>query len=137
MRQSDTPSVDRLLALADELALTDAQKTKLREIRRKTPGALMSKRQAVAEARLDLQDLLAQENTSGADLRRAHDKLVKSQGDLQAARFDLKLQVREVLTPEQRDKVRDAARDRMRQRVRMPRFHGFDLDDGDEPQDQF
>jgi Spy/CpxP family protein refolding chaperone len=124
--------IERLLARADDLGLTDAQQQKLRQIRKQTPAALMPKRQAVEEARLDFQDLMSQEKTSTADLERAHGKLLDARSKLQAAQFDLRMQVRDVLTPEQRTKIRQGLRDgaRQRMRTRQPRmgWNGFDDD---------
>jgi Spy/CpxP family protein refolding chaperone len=126
-------SADRILDAADKLDLTDAQKTKLREIRRRGPGVLMPKRQAVVEARMDLRDLMDEKGTSGAELRKAHDRLLEANKDLSAARFDLRMQAREVLTPEQREKLPDLRveiRHQIRDRIhRLPRakWHRFDL----------
>jgi Spy/CpxP family protein refolding chaperone len=102
---------DHLLAAADKIDLTDEQKTKLKEIRRKAPSMLMPKRQAVMEARMDLNDLMDQDDAKSADLRAAHDKLQKAQDELRDAQFELRLQSREVLTPEQRDKLHKAMRE--------------------------
>jgi Spy/CpxP family protein refolding chaperone len=96
---------DRLLRAADELNLTEEQQKKLRQIRRAVPSTIMPKRQAVVEARMDMHDLMQQKDTSAADLRKAHDRVQKAQSDLQSAMFDLRLQARDVLTPEQRDKL--------------------------------
>lgn len=127
-------AIDRLLARADDLGLTDAQQTKLREIRKQVPGKLMPKRQAIEEARLDMQDLMAQESASSVDLKKAHNKLIKARSDLEAARFDLRMQVREVLTPEQRTKIREGVRDGVRKHMHMRQqrlgWNDFDDDPG-------
>ena len=85
----------------------------------------MPKRQAVEEARLALQDLMAEEKSSAADLERAHDKLVEARSAVQAAQFHLRMQVREVLTPEQRTKLHEMVgagpRDGARRMMRMHR----------------
>ena len=99
---------DHLLAAGEELKLSDAQRTQLKEIRRKSPSMLMPKRQAVMEAQMDFRDLLDQGNSSAPDLRRAHDAVQKARNELQNAAFDLRLQAREVLTTEQRQKLREA-----------------------------
>jgi len=130
-------SIERLLVRAEELGLSAEQQTKLRDIRKSSPGALMPKRQAVEEARLAFQDLMTEEKSSAADLERAHGKLVEARTSLQAAQFRLRMQVRDVLTPEQRTKLRDKAADRARDGApRMMRQHrfgafGFDDDEGD------
>ncbi len=118
-------SIERLLARAEELGLTEAQQTKLREIRKQSPAALMPKRQAVEEARIAFQDLMAQQKSSATDLERAHAKVVEARSALEAAQFHLRMQVREVLTPEQRTKLLEnaaAMRGGMHRRMRMRPF---------------
>jgi Spy/CpxP family protein refolding chaperone len=130
-------SVERLLARAEELGLSAEQQTKLRDIRKQGPGALMPKRQAVEEARIAFQDRMAEEKSSATDLERAHGKLVEARTALQAAQFHLHMQVRDVLTPEQRTKLREKAasgRDGAPRMMRQHRFGAFDFegdDDGD------
>jgi Spy/CpxP family protein refolding chaperone len=67
----------------------------------------MPKRQAIAEARLDLSDLMARKDAGAADLTRAHERLVQARSAMAMAAFDLRMQAREVLTPQQRDKLRE------------------------------
>jgi len=98
---------DRLLAAADELKLSDDQVDKLRTLRRSAPGILMPKRQAIAEARLELDDLMASKDADAASLSRVHERLVQARGALSTAAFDLRMQAREVLTPQQRNKLRE------------------------------
>jgi len=129
-------SIERLLVQAEELGLSAEQQTKLRDIRKQSPGALMPKRQAVEEARLAFQDLMAEEKSSAADLERAHGKLVEARTALQAAQFRLRMQVRDVLTPEQRAKMRDKAADWRREgaprMMRQQRFGAFDFEGNEE-----
>jgi Spy/CpxP family protein refolding chaperone len=106
--------VEHLLANATEIGLTDAQQDQLRQVRRRAPGLLMPKRQAVVEAQLDFHDLTEKTKASSAELRSAHDKVLKARNELAAAMFDLHLQVRDVLTPEQRDKIHGAMREHLR-----------------------
>jgi len=125
-------SIERLLAHAEELGVTEAQQTKLRDIRKQSPGVLSPKRQAVEEARLALQDLMAEEKSTTADLERAHAKLVEARSALQAAQFHLRMQVRDVLTPEQRTKLKEKAAalpgDGTRRMMHKHRFGAFSDD---------
>ena len=111
--------IERLLAAGDELKLTDAQRDKLRQIRRSGPAALMPKRQAMMEAQMDLRDVMDKDKADAAELRRAHDKVLKARTDMAAATFELRVQVREVLTPEQRQMIRDHMRGAGRERMQM------------------
>ena len=110
----------RFLDAAERLDLTDAQRDQLRRIRRKAPGEIMPKLQAVMEARMDLQDLLTQDKTDKAALRRAHQKVLDAQAAVQTSMFGLRMDVRDVLTPEQRDELRKSTRGRG-MRLRGPR----------------
>lgn len=132
--------IEHLLANGEAINLTDAQRDKLRQIRRAAPAALMPKRQAVMEAQMDLHDALDNDKAASPDLRKAHDKVLKARNDLAAALFDLRVQVREVLTPEQRDKIhqhlRDAGGMRMKERMkRGPGGPGNGFFEGDEDDD--
>lgn len=126
--------IEHLLAMGDEIKLTDAQRDKLRQIRRATPAAMMPKRQAVMEAQMDLRDAMDNEKADAATLRKANDKVLKARSDLASATFDLRVQVREVLTPEQRQKLRDGMRKQGSQKMKMQpgAGHGSGFFDGDE-----
>lgn len=127
---------DAILDAADDLDLTDAQRTKLRDIRRKAPSALMPKRQAVVEARMELSDLMESKDANSVALRKAHDQLLEARKQLSSAQFDLRMQAREVLTPEQLDKLNDLrveTRHEIRNRIRGSHFkmrrYGWDQDE--------
>jgi Spy/CpxP family protein refolding chaperone len=113
-RERARASWDRLLAAADELNLSATQRDRLRAIRRSAPAALMPKRQAIAEARLDLADLMERKDAGAAELRQAHERLVQARGALANAAFDLRMQAREVLTSQQREKLETEMRERKR-----------------------
>lgn len=131
--------IEHLLAMSEEINLTDAQRDKLRQIRRASPAALMPKRQAVMEAQMDLRDAMDNEKADTAALRKAHDKVLKARTDLAAAMFDLRVQVREVLTPEQRQKLHEGMRKQGRAMMkRQPapgHGDGFFEGDGDDDAD--
>jgi Spy/CpxP family protein refolding chaperone len=99
-----------ILERALRLDLTEDQEAKLREIRSGAPGALMPKQQAVIEARMAFHDLMARDDADAAALERAHDDLLDAQKQMQAAHFELRMQVREVLTPEQREELQKERR---------------------------
>ena len=135
--------VEHLLANASEVGLTDAQQDQLRQVRRRAPGLLMPKKQALVEAQMDLHDVMDKNKADSAELRRANDKVLKSRSDLAAAVFDLRMQVRDVLTPEQRSKIHSAMREHLRgggaPGMKMPGGpgggHGDEFDSGDDSDD--
>jgi Spy/CpxP family protein refolding chaperone len=125
-----------LLMAAEKIGLTEAQKTQLHELRRRGPATIMPKTQALMEARMDFQDLMMKKDAATADIRKAHEKLLKAQSDLRAAAFDLRLQAREVLTPEQREKLHEEMRPMMMGHGDGPGPMGMFLpDDGPEDGD--
>jgi Spy/CpxP family protein refolding chaperone len=131
--------IEHLLAVGDEINLTDAQRDKLRQIRRAGPAALMPKRQAVMEAQMDLHDSMDSDKTDAAALRKAHDKVLKARSDLAAATFELRMQVREVLTAEQRQKLHEGIRKFGREKMKKqsaPGGHGSGFFDGDQDDDE-
>ena len=109
-----------ILDAAEKLDLKSDQVTRLKAIRKSAPGVLMPKTQALMEARIDLQDLMLQENAAADALRQAHQQMLDARSAVQAATFDLRMQVRDVLTPKQRAELKDMLRERTRERrVRM------------------
>ncbi|MFQ5600492.1 MAG: Spy/CpxP family protein refolding chaperone [Candidatus Krumholzibacteriia bacterium] len=106
----------RFLKAAEKLDLTDEQSEQLKQIRRRAPAAVMPKMQAVIEARMDLHDLLTQDDANKAQLRRAHRKVLEARTALQEATFELRIDARSVLTPEQREELKKSMRPKPRPR---------------------
>jgi Spy/CpxP family protein refolding chaperone len=126
----------RFLAAAERLDLSDAQRTQLKQIRRKAPREVMPKVQSLMEARMELQDLLAEDKTDKTGLRRAHQKVLDAQAALHSAMFNLRMEVRDVLTPEQRSELRQGMRRRGGERPGPGPRGGFEPDwDPDEEQE--
>ena len=107
------PVQHRSMDALEHLDLKEEQRDKLRQIRRSGLEVMAQKRVAMAQARMDLHDLM-EKDASTSDLRNAHAKLAKARADLQAAAFDLRMQARDVLTPEQRKELRKSPRKGMR-----------------------
>ena len=105
-----------ILDAAEKLKLSDEQVERLKAIRKSAPGQIMPKTQALMEARIELRDLMAEENAKGDALRRAHQNVLQARAAVQSASFDLRLQVREVLTPKQRAELKELLRARAQER---------------------
>jgi Spy/CpxP family protein refolding chaperone len=105
-----------ILDAAEKLNLKDDQVARLKEIRKNAPGQLMPKAQALMEARIEMQDLMRQDDADAEALRRAHQRVQEARSAMQAAAFDLRLQVREVLTAKQRNELKQMLRERQRER---------------------
>jgi protein CpxP len=110
-----------VLGMADELKLTEQQVTQLKNIRKSVPAKIMPKSQALMEARIDYRDLMADTNADTKAIRAAHKRVLDAQSQLKSATFDLRLEVRDVLTPEQRAQLKKQVRQRVRSRADRPR----------------
>ena len=124
----------RFFREVERLDLSDTQRDQLQKIRRKAPSEIMPKMQTLMEARMDLRDLLAKDKSDKTALRQAHQKVLDAQAALQTALFNLRMDVRDVLTPEQRNELRKSDRPRARH-MRAPRGgwgSGWDFDAGEE-----
>jgi Spy/CpxP family protein refolding chaperone len=110
-----------VLAHAEEIGLSEEQVARLKDIRKSVPGKIMPKNQALMEARLEYQDLMSDANADSKALRQAHQRVLDAQAQVKAATFDLRLEVRDVLTPEQRAEVKKMVKKRVR--LRRPRTH--------------
>jgi len=109
--------------IGQALDLTEAQRTSLRAIRDKHRSDLILRRDAVKHARIDLRTALRDASTPEVRLRALYDKAAAARFDAILAQRSLRLEVRAVLTPDQRAKaaeLRDRAWGRMRLQHRRP-----------------
>ncbi len=95
----------RLLALRSELGITTEQRTQIRGIVTSHRQEIAAALKPVADKRRALRDATLAENASEATIRAAADELGKAIGDAAVIGSKIKSEVREVLTPEQREKV--------------------------------
>lgn len=95
----------RLLALRSELDATAEQRDKIRAILKSHKAEIASALRPVAEKRRALREATLAENANEATIRAAADELGKAIGDAAVVGSKIKAEVREVLTPEQRERV--------------------------------
>lgn len=107
-----------------ELNLTKEQKDKVKAIRESSKGKGKELRQATKEARKNMKALLASD-ASKEEIAKAFDVVQAKQAESAKFMFTQMLQVREILTPEQRAKMKE-----LKESHREKRHH--DEDDGDE-----
>jgi len=89
------------------LNLTDAQKDKITSLRESHQKAMIDLRAQVQKDMLNLKELKTNENLSRNDVLSAVEKLNKSKDAMAVARANHQMDVREVLTPEQRTILKD------------------------------
>lgn len=90
-------------SLLQELNLSQAQMQQIQQIRAKYKNQLTQQRQGVRQARQELSTLMA--GTASADqIRAKHRELVNLRRQMEETQFNSMLEMREVMTPEQRSK---------------------------------
>ena len=94
-------------ALLEKLELTDAQREKFAELRDARMRAAIHARADLALAGLDLARLVRAQTPDRAAIDAAIDHLSELRGALQKARVDMLLDMRSMLTPAQRQKLRE------------------------------
>lgn len=92
-------------ARTGRLGLDQAQKDKLKAIREHHRPALRSKRDAARDARRSLAEAMRNPQTPQADLKRLFDQAADRRFDLMMEMRSLRAEVRDVLTPEQRERA--------------------------------
>jgi periplasmic protein CpxP/Spy len=89
--------------LLEQLNLTDAQKRQIAAIRQKYQGQMKQLREGLRSDRQELESLMAGNATDG-QIRAKHQEIERSRQKLSDLRFQSLLEMRQVLTPDQRSK---------------------------------
>lgn len=105
----------RLARLSQELNLTPDQETQIRTIFEAAKADTADEREELRAARQELQALLAGDASESA-LRQQHGVIQDLRAELSDRRFEGILDVREVLTPEQRDRFVELSAERRQRR---------------------
>lgn len=95
----------RLLALRSELDLTSEQRERIRAIVKSHRQEIVAALRPVVDKRQALRDATLAENANEAAIRAAADELGKAIGDAAVVGSKIKAEVRQVMTPEQREKI--------------------------------
>lgn len=106
-----------LAGMAEELGLTEEQQTKLRALHFETAKSGLQARTDLMLRRLELEELLQQDEPNQAELDKRIKALTDAQGAAFRQRIEHRMAFRRVLTPEQRTKLRSTMREHMRHRM--------------------
>ena len=87
-----------------DLDLSAEQKEKLKALREKSKGDREKNKSAMKETRKAFKDAL-KSNASKEEVKKAYEAMVSQKRAMGEARFDKLLEAREILTPEQRQKL--------------------------------
>ncbi len=101
------PSIKMLERYKDSLGINDEQIDKLEEIRSEALGKLIDLKAARDKAHLTLKDALDDVNSSRALLEKVLDDVTEKTTAITKHSIKMQLDMRDVLTPEQRENTRD------------------------------
>jgi Spy/CpxP family protein refolding chaperone len=104
------PSMGMLERYKDSLSINDKQIDKLKEIRREAQDKLIDLKAARDKAHLKLKDALDDVNYSRALLEKVLDDVTEKMTAIKKHNIKMMLDMRDVLTPEQREEIRDKVR---------------------------
>ena len=97
---------DRIKKFTEKLDLTDEQSTQIEAIQKKYRAANEGNYQQLQQAREEMRSLLTS-NASPNQLRQKHQEIQNLRQQLGDSHFESMLEVREILTAEQRQKMAD------------------------------
>ena len=92
------------------LELTDEQKEKMSDLRSAHQKAMVDLRAAHAKARIDLGEIRKEDNPSASDIQAKVDAVTAAQGKIMAREIQHSMDVRNLLTAEQKEKLGEMRR---------------------------
>lgn len=122
--------LQRLLALADELELTEEQRDKIRSMSVAFRTEKIDREAELKKARLRMMDLRMDEDASEAEVNEVIDDLARLRADMEKMQFQHRRAIQSILTDKQKDKLKELRMDR------RGRMWDDDNDEDDESDDQ-
>ena len=111
---ADTPGIGMILAVADEINLTDEQKEKLERMMVDFKLAKVDQRAKVEKAKIRLKVLKRDENANENEVMATIDEVARMKADLHKMCYRHHREVRSLLTDEQIDKLKELRKERMK-----------------------
>lgn len=99
-----------------EMNLSEEQMKKVSDLRKAKKESLEKSRAEVRNLKKSFQEAKANENTSNEELTQRFEALQKARNDLQRERFKGMIEMRSMLTPEQRKKFKELHKERKENR---------------------
>lgn len=97
-----------IMAMAEELSLTDVQKDKIKKLALEHKLAAVDSHAAVKKAEITLKALMHDEDSDQGKVFAAIDKLSALRADVKKAKYSHHQKVKSILTDEQRDKLKQS-----------------------------
>ncbi len=116
-----TPGIKMLLKMGDEIDLTDSQREQLEQMVVRFGTERVDTEAAVEKAQIRLRALLMDEDAIESEVMAAIDRVAQEKAQLQKMRYRHHQQVSDLLTQQQRDKLRELHQTRMQNRERPGR----------------
>lgn len=111
----------RFNQMIEQLDLTSAQKKKIDELRKSQKEKLQKKHEAKREAGKKFHEAMGKD-AKESELRKLFKRKQKAKMELDKARFEMALEVRQVLTPEQRKKFHMLKKEQKKHRKKLRQF---------------
>lgn len=111
--------------IMEALNLTEAQKDQLQTIRSEYQPRISEQKETLSDAYETLRDMMT-DDASSSEVRRQHQQVQALRQEMSDLRFESMLEMREVLTPEQREEFAELMEDRRAGRGRGFRGRRFD-----------
>ncbi|MEC4802845.1 MAG: Spy/CpxP family protein refolding chaperone [Jaaginema sp. PMC 1079.18] len=104
----------------EQLDLSNAQQAQIRAIRDRYKGQTEQQRQTLRTAREQLKELMAG-NASANEIRAQHNTVTSLQQQMADSHLEMMLEIREILTIEQREQLAQMTEERQNNRPERPR----------------
>jgi len=108
------PGVRMLLSMAEEIGLTDEQKTKLEKMMVDFKLAKVDQKSRVEKAKIRLRALMRDENANENEVMAGMDEVARMKAELHKMCYRHHKQVRDLLTQEQIDKLKKLRKEKMK-----------------------
>jgi Spy/CpxP family protein refolding chaperone len=92
-------------------SLTDEQREKILDLQTEARKEIIRKRAEVATLKVDLRALLRQDEPDMAEVEDLVRRIARIKGDIRAREIRLRLEIRKLLTPEQREELKEMRRE--------------------------
>jgi len=131
--------IKMLLAVADEINLTSDQKDRLEKMMVDFKLEKVDQEAKIKKAEIKLRSLMRDEDANDSEVMTAIDEVARLKAELQKMRYRHHKEIRGILTPEQREKLKELRQEKhqmMRERHGMMEpdspDYGFDFEPDDD-----
>jgi Spy/CpxP family protein refolding chaperone len=111
---TDRPGMQMILAVADEIKLTDDQKAKMEKMLVDFQLAKVDQRAKVKKAGIRLKALMHDESADENEIMATIDEVTRLKADLQKMRYRHQREIHKLLTDEQIDKLKELRKEKMK-----------------------